>query len=406
MTLKLSIERLENRIMDYAWGSTTAIPELLGRPNPGNKPQAELWMGAHHKAPSHIVRHGVNLPLDTVIAGAPADVLGESVAAGFDNKLPFLFKVLASGAPLSIQAHPSIAQAREGFARENNAGIPLDAFNRNYHDDNHKPELICALTPFWALKGFRPIDSILDIFDKLGVATFQSELDSLRRSPTSDGLKNFFLALMTAPKEAQNEAVKEAVRAACKPDDSDPVTPLIVKLNEKYPGDIGVLCAAMLNIVHLQPGQALYLPAGELHGYSEGLAIEIMANSDNVLRGGLTPKNIDVPELLKVLAFQPDTPSIIEPVEKAASEKVYATPASEFELSVIEPTAGHLYESPLERNVEILICVEGRANIQKSDARTGIEVSNGAAVLVPACVGQYLIEGNAKIYKATVPSPK
>jgi mannose-6-phosphate isomerase len=402
--MKPSIYLLHNRVMDYAWGSTTAIPELLDQPNPDNQPQAEMWMGAHPKAPSKIIAGKKAIPLDAAIKESPVEILGESVASAFDSKLPFLFKVLAAGEPLSIQAHPSLSQARKGFARENEQGIPLDAFHRNYRDASHKPELICALTPFWALKGFRPVESILKIFEILNVSAFESELADLREDPNADGLKRLFRALMAAPKERQRKAVEKAALKASGSNESDPIIPWIGKLNAKYPGDIGVLCAAMLNILHLRPGQALYLDAGELHAYLQGLGVEIMANSDNVLRGGLTPKHIDIDELLRALTFESEVPAIIEPMETMPGERVYATPAIEFELSILQPAPGAPCESSAERSVEILLCAEGRAEIAAASGQSSLEIQKGAAVLVPACAGKYAIRGDARIYKATVPS--
>jgi len=219
------------------------------------------------------------------------------------RRLPFLFKVLASAKPLSIQAHPNRAQARQGFARENELGIPLDAPNRNYKDDNHKPEIICALTPFWALIGFRKIEEMIDLLERLQIHSLEKEIDILRAQPNSAGLKDFFRAVMTLDKQSKEEAVGEALVSAEARADEDPVSSWMIKLHQEYPGDIGVLSTVLLNLIRLEPGDALYQSAGELHAYLEGVGMELMANSDNVLRGGLTPKHVDVPELLNTLNF-------------------------------------------------------------------------------------------------------
>ena len=224
--------------------------------------------------------------------------------------LPFLFKVLAAAKPLSIQAHPNRDQAREGFARENRQKISLNAFNRNYKDENHKPEIICALEPFWALKGFRRVEEIILLMDKIGIrASLEEDLNALRRRPNQEGLKTFFRALINDGEGTADRVLREAVEQCEKLADDDPAFEWVIKLSEAYPDDIGILSPILLNLVHLQPGEAMNIPAGELHAYLEGAGIELMANSDNVLRGGLTPKYVDVSELLNILTFKRGTRS-------------------------------------------------------------------------------------------------
>ncbi|MCP4690619.1 MAG: mannose-6-phosphate isomerase, class I, partial [Desulfobacterales bacterium] len=197
---------------------------------------------------------------------------------------------LAAAEPLSIQAHPGRERARKGFKAENEAGIELNAFNRSYKDDNHKPELICALTPFWALKGFRKIESMIRIFEKIHATALEDELDQLKKSPDRTGLRRFYSALMNLEKEKRESAVRDAVRFASRQAPDEPLWAWTRELDNYYPGDVGVLSPILLNLVQLRPGEALYLPSGELHAYLEGVGVEIMANSDNVLRGGCTPK--------------------------------------------------------------------------------------------------------------------
>ncbi|MCX7014888.1 MAG: mannose-6-phosphate isomerase, class I, partial [Candidatus Sumerlaeota bacterium] len=208
------IHLLKPTIQTYAWGSKTAIPELIGQPNPGDEPQAELWMGAHPKAPSRLVCGDQRIPLNEAIAAYPREILGPAVAEAFANQLPFLFKVLAAEEPLSIQAHPNLEQAREGFARENAAGIPLDAPARNYRDDNHKPELLCALTEFFALVGFRRPETIPPLFERLGASALRDCLAPLRQSPSRDGLRAFFEALMALPVAVRRRALEQAAAGA------------------------------------------------------------------------------------------------------------------------------------------------------------------------------------------------
>ena len=344
-----TIKLLKNTVQNYAWGSLTAIPELLGERNRSLEPRAELWMGAHPKASSFVNYNGQWLPLTELIARYPREILGNDVALAFGNKLPYLFKVLAAAKPLSIQAHPSLNQAKEGFARETDLGIDLDAPNRNYKDDNHKPECICALSPFWAMSGFRNIPDILAMLGKNCPVGLAAELELLKKHPDSEGLKRFFTNLMTMDSQRQKRVVEEAVRNAHRYSEEDSAFHWMTRLSNEYPSDIGILAPLLLNLIELKPGEALFLPAGELHAYLEGVGLELMANSDNVLRGGLTPKHIDVPELLKVLSFKPRPVNILEAVKKNKNERVYASAADEFVLTVVSASAGSPYQSSESR---------------------------------------------------------
>lgn len=394
---------LENPVQQYPWGSRSAIAELLGKPSPSPAPEAELWMGAHPKAPSIIpTAEGAAIPLDAAIAEHPEAFLGQAAAARFNSRLPYLFKVLAAEKPLSIQAHPNLQQARDGYARENEKRIPLDAPNRNYKDDNHKPECICALTDFWALCGFREISAILSLFERLDVPGLTALTAPLHKQPSPDGLKNFFSNLMMLKPDVRAPLLSAAMVAAAALGDTDPIFQWMHALGQAYANDIGMLSPIILNLVRLAPGDALYLPAGELHAYLDGVGIELMANSDNVLRGGLTPKHIDIPELLHVLNFTPKTLSVLRPRPSGKAEFTYETPTEEFRLSILRPEPGVRYESPKLHSAEILLCTEGRAEIQ-SAAETGRPLKKGNAVLITASAGPYAVSGKAVIYKAAVP---
>ena len=397
------IRVLKNGIQNYPWGSRTAIAELLGAPNEDNRPQAELWMGAHPLAPSQMICEDGLVGLDAAIDAAPEEILGGRVAAAFSNKLPFLFKVLAAAEPLSIQAHPNAQQAREGFERENRAGIPLSAFHRNYRDDNAKPEMICALTPLWALRGFRRIESIPPLLERLAGRSLREELAALRKKPDREGLKRFFHALMSMPEEKKRGALAEAAEIASRSANRDPVCHWVVKLSQRYPGDIGTLCPALLNLVRLEPDEALYLPAGELHAYLEGVGVEIMANSDNVVRGGLTTRHIDVEELLRILTFESRDVEILAPRPSENGEKVWPAPAPEFRLSIVEVGPAVWYESARLRSVEILLCVGGEARITEGESGQPTPLRKGVSMVVPAVLHSYRIEGEARIFKASVP---
>jgi len=394
---------LKNTVQQYAWGSLTAIPDLLEIPNPKNTPQAELWMGAHPKAPSMVQCDGKWITLVELIDKHPEDVLGNEVVKKFNNRLPYLFKVLAAAKPLSIQAHPNLDQAREGFRRENAHDIPLNAPHRNYRDDNHKPECICALTPFWALCGFRKISEILSYFGKLCPEGLRDDLAGLNDNQTPEGLKHFFSLLMTLETEHRKKIIAEAIRNNRKFFGQDPAFQWIMNLSKEYPDDIGIFSPVLLNLICLEPGQAMFLPAGQLHAYLDGVGIELMANSDNVLRGGLTPKHVDVPELLKVLHFDDREVIFLEPKEEKNTECIYISPAEEFVLSSISLRKDGSYISKSKRNVEILLCTEGAAELIDIGSDDKIPLRKGVSVIIPSAVSGYKIKGTATFYKAAVP---
>ncbi|OJT17635.1 mannose-6-phosphate isomerase, class I [Archangium sp. Cb G35] len=396
------MDLLDNVIQPYAWGSRTAIAELLGQPSPSAACQAELWMGAHPGAPSRVKRPAGGGSLLEVIRASPERELGEQVTRRFGAELPFLFKVLAAETPLSLQTHPSLAQAREGYARENALGVPVSASHRNYKDANHKPELICALTPFDALCGFRSADETLALFDSLGVAALEPLLAPLRASPDAKGVACMFEALMTLPRESRGPLV-DAVVAACSAREGKgghfaAELQWALRLGELYPGDPGVIGALMLNLVRLRPGEAIYLSAGNLHAYLRGVGVEIMANSDNVLRGGCTPKHVDVPELLRVLDFRCGPIGLVPAATTDGVESVYPTPTDEFRLSRFQLRPG-VSARPERRGPEILLCTEGSARL--SSGGETLALPRGASVFVSAAEGAYTLEGEGVVYRAT-----
>ncbi|MCD6218230.1 mannose-6-phosphate isomerase, class I [bacterium] len=405
------IHILKNTIQNYAWGSKTAIPEILGVA-PSGEPQAELWMGAHPKAPSSVVCDETSIALDEYISSNPTGVLGKTIAEKFNNKLPFLFKILAAEKPLSIQAHPNLAQAREGFKRENDDGIPLDSPVRNYRDKNHKPEIICALTPYWAMNGFRYAEDSINLLEKVAgdktaggkVAggNLVNELDAFKKEPNNRGLKLFFQSLMEMDEERKKNVVDESVILAEKFADDNPAFEWLVRLHGEYLGDVGIFSPLLLNLIQLKPGEAMFLHAGVLHAYLHGVGIELMANSDNVLRGGLTPKHIDLPELFKVVNFRETPLDILKPESANSAESVYSSSADEFVLSVINISADNPYKSERNRSIEIMICTDGDAVIVDSIGES-MDIKRGTCLMIPASVDYYSIEGDAVTYKASVP---
>jgi len=399
------VDLLDCTVMPYAWGSRTAIAELVGRPSPAETPEAELWMGAHPLAPSSITRGGTKRPLTDAIAEDARRELGPSVAAAFGEKLPFLLKVLAAAEPLSLQAHPTADQARAGFEAEDARGVPRDAPHRNYKDASHKPELLCALTPFDALCGFRRASDTRALFDALAVAELETVLAPLRATTDSQGLSETFRAIMTLP-DGLRAPVVEATVAACAAHRGHFARECswAVRLARLYPGDVGVVSALLLNLVHLEPGEAIYLDAGNLHAYLDGVGVEIMASSDNVLRGGLTKKHVDVPELMRVLDFThgPVTPLRARSID--LDEEVWETPASEFLLSRVH--VGRRAVSREVRGPEILLCAHGEVTV-RAEGTTGAEATlpKGRSAFVPAATGRYVLEGDGSVYRATVNLP-
>ncbi|MEV0206698.1 mannose-6-phosphate isomerase, class I [Streptomyces sp. NPDC050788] len=381
------MDRLDNTIRPYAWGSTTAIPALLGV-EPSGEPQAEMWMGAHPGAPSRTARG----TLVEVVDADPERELGAAAVAKFGPRLPFLLKILAAGAPLSLQVHPNLQQAKEGYEDEERRGIPVDAPHRNYKDANHKPELICALTEFDGLCGFRDPLRAAELLAGLGVDSLKPYVDLLHAHPEDAALREVLTAILTADPEEMQHTVAAAATACTRLGGA--YAPY-ADIAHHYPGDPGVIAAMLLNHVRLQPGEALFLGAGIPHAYLNGLGVEIMANSDNVLRCGLTPKHVDVPELLRIVRFEASDPGVLRPEASPEGEEVYDTPIDEFRLSrYVLPEGGALHD--LTRDTpQILLCTAGTVRAD------GQELLPGQSVFVPA--GEKAeVSGAGTIFRATV----
>ncbi|MET7666508.1 mannose-6-phosphate isomerase, class I [Micromonospora luteifusca] len=297
------MEPLYGPIRDYAWGSRSAIALLQGRAVPSAGPEAELWLGAHPGAPARVDRAGLRVSLCDLVRDEPGQWLGQRVSERFGSRLPFLLKVLAADAPLSLQAHPDAEQARAGFAAEQAcAGFAAQEGRpegeRNYSDPHHKPELLVALTPFEALCGFRDPAESAEALAAFDVPELTPVVTALRAGPA--GLRTAVRTLLGWPVEGRDELLGSVLAASADGPDAE----LVRRLAEAYPADPGALVALLLHHVRLVPGEAIWMPAGNLHAYLSGCGVEIMAASDNVLRGGLTPKRVDVDELLRVLRFE------------------------------------------------------------------------------------------------------
>jgi mannose-6-phosphate isomerase class I len=393
--------RLRCRVQHYPWGDTDFIPALLGTDNPEREPHAELWMGAHPDLPAEADADGKWVPLDELIAASPDEILGPAVAREFEGRLPYLFKVLSAKAPLSIQAHPSEDAAREGFARENAAGVPLTAWDRNYRDDNHKPELIAAITDFYGLRGFRPLTEIARV---------------LREVPEFRELMPYerFMSLPQAEVDSILDPLVRRLREAEArvPFTRDQPEYWLLKADREHSKDghreRGLLSVYLLNLVHLQPGEAMYLPAGVLHAYLEGSGVEIMANSNNVLRGGLTPKHVDVPELLAILKFEGGPAEILRPaIMPNGGEWRYETPAREFELRRVEIDNRQPHRNSADHSAEIVILVVAQqdARVTAESGSRSLQLRRGDVFLAPFGNPYTVKAGNpATLYKATVPT--
>lgn len=405
------MEALRTSVQPYAWGSTTAIPELLGE-QPSGDPQAELWVGAHPLAPSGLLRGGVEQGLDSVVEADPVGELGAPTAQRF-GRFPFLLKILAAAAPLSLQAHPSPARARAGFAAEEAAGVPRDAPDRNYRDDWPKPEIACALTPFHALAGFRPVADSLPVLRVLAAAAPGSALGGIvaalaAAGDPAAGVAGMLRAVLERAGADRAELAASVVAAAQAAAGAAPAVAeelaFVRSLAAGYPGDPSVLVALLLNRITLAPGDAVFLPAGNLHAYLSGTAVELMASSDNVLRGGLTSKHVDVAELMSVLDTTPRPPDLVRPVAVSEHEFAYPTPTPQFRLSRIEVTDGATAVAADPGGPQLFLCVAGSASLR--GASSTLSLTSGRAGYARAGDGELLVRGTpaATVFRA-VPGP-
>jgi len=393
----LSIYKLQNPIKNYEWGSPEWIPALLGQRNLSRIPWAELWMGVNSAGPSRIVSDKTEAdgsesgkaaappPLLELIEENPEAFLGKETAKIYGT-LPFLFKIEAVAKPLSIQAHPNRAQAQEGFERENREGIPVDAPNRNYRDSNHRPELFCALSPLAALCGFRQVTEINALIEILCLCCEGVQLDSLEslvaaiKREDGNPYKNLLTVIFSMEKSTIESLGLFMRKYQTQLERDFPEYSgewkLCSYLAGLHHGDPGILAPLYLNIIELAPGEAMYIPAGIFHAYIHGMGIELMADSDNVLRGGLTSKHVDREELFRILDFSEYRPEILKVPEPAVSWYTYPSPAGEFSLTVMQ---GERAEFQYHRTgPSIVLLTEGTASV------SGTDLSKGDSVFIPA----------------------
>lgn len=390
------LHRLRNPVRSYSWGSRRAIAALQGRP-PSEAPEAELWLGAHPSAPSEIDVGGAWRPLDRAIADDPAGFLGPDPARR-RGELPFLLKVLAAERPLSLQAHPDAEHAERGFAAEEERGVPRDARERNYPDPRHKPELIYALTPFTVLRGFRPPSEILERFTAAGLGDL-APLDALRRTGDEEAALHAFLRDYLALGEEDVRGALHRLEAG-RPEEAGPSAERewIGRLAEDYPGDRGVMAPLFLHLFRLEPGEAIYTGAGILHAYLEGVGVEVMAASDNVLRGALTAKHVDPDELLSVVRYAPQPPRPAAS-RRDGKERIFRTPATEFRLSEIR--LGEEESWQIDGVLQILLAVEGDGKAAVK-GRDPLPLARGDSYYVRPGGEPLSLRGPLRLFRATL----
>lgn len=369
------MQKLINSVQNYAWGSKTALTDLYGIANPNNLPMAELWMGAHPKSSSKIEdASGHVRSLRDVIDADKAALLGDKVAQRF-GELPFLFKVLCADQPLSIQVHPNKQASEIGFAKENAAGIPLDAAERNYKDPNHKPELVFALTPFLAMNAFREFSEIISLLQP--VAGANNAIAHFLENPNAEALSQLFASLLNMQGEEKSHALA-VLKAALESQQGEPWETIRL-IAQFYPDDSGLFSPLLLNMVKLNPGEAMFLFAETPHAYLQGVALEVMANSDNVLRAGLTPKYIDIPELVANVKFvaKPAAELLTQPVKNGA-ELDFPIPVEDFAFSLHD--LSQTETTIAQESAAILFCVEGEATLHKGEQHLVLKPGESAFV--------------------------
>ncbi|MBT8227267.1 MAG: mannose-6-phosphate isomerase, class I [Dactylosporangium sp.] len=400
------MRRLEGRVRHYAWGSRTALAQLQGRPAPTARPEAELWLGAHPTAPALLGGPAGGVPLTDALAADPAGLLGPACLAGFGPRLPFLLKVLAADQPLSLQAHPDAAQAATGFAAEEAAGVPRDAPHRTYADAWHKPELLVAVSDFEALCGFRDPRRSADLLAALDVPALADVVEALTTGGPATGLRAAVRQLLTMPAEWCARAVPAVVAAAERLSAAHPTYALAGRLAPSYPADAGIVVAMLLNLVRLAPGEGVWMPAGNLHAYVAGVGVEIMAASDNVLRGGLTPKHVNVPELLRVLRFEVLADPVVRPRPLAAGLAAWPVPVADFAL-IRARADGPPIELP-GTGPRVLLCLAGSVRCREAGGPAAgsslgtLALARGQAAFVPAGAGPVTVAGRGELYQASV----
>lgn len=376
---------LKNTVQEYEWGSKDLMPDLLGIDNNG-RPKAEMWLGSHHRAPSSVETEGALIGLDKFIAE------NKSVT-GNGGELPFLMKLLAVEKPLSVQVHPNKQKAEEGFDRENAENIPLNSPERSYKDTNQKTEMLCAVTPFTALCGFRRPGDIYSLLNITVPVILRNEIEQLKKGD----IKNLLKRLLTMDKKDTKLLFNEfTASASSRIGTTNEAYPLCFELMDMYPGDTAALMPMLLNLIKLDPGTAICIMPGQPHAYISGIGVELMTSSDNVLRAGLTGKHKDISEFLAVTAYASVETKYVEPVE-GKSFKKYDMSSNDFALSDISPN--EVFSSSHKGLAAVMLCIAGDGKISFANGET-FDISRGQSALIPAYAPDYTISGKCRIFAA------
>lgn len=400
MNTKKHLFKLENTIQTYDWGSKTAIQELFDIENIRQEPQAEIWMGAHPNGCSKVQLNGKKILLSELIDSDKEGFLSPRTASSF-VELPYLFKVLAAGNALSIQVHPSKEEAELGFAKENRLGIDRKHPQRNYRDANHKPELVYALTPYQAMNGFRNFNEIVSLFSRITEQIFipkvQALVSQFEKNLTTDGLESFFVGILSLKGDDKRQAIDGLMtfaHACSKNDAQDDEFTVILELADTYPGDIGLFAPLILNVLTLQPGEAMYLDARTPHAYLKGTGLEVMANSDNVLRAGLTPKHIDVEELAQCTLFEEKHKNKLRIQPSVEGNKQsYSIPVPDFKFDCFVRAENDVIKVD---SAEIVFAIDSDVEVYHQSGES-LVLNKGESVFIPAYAKEYTLSSEGRI---------
>lgn len=374
------IFKLKGKVQHYAWGGTEFIPHWLGIKNEEQKPYAEYWMGAHPSALSNLIINNDEKQLNELIKNEPQKFIGQKTQTEF-GELPYLFKILDVKDMLSIQVHPTKQEAEKGFDEEEKKGINIKDAKRNYKDRNHKPEVMVALSEFWLLHGFLKEDKLHDVLQTV------PEFDGFDEIFSEKDYKGLYEHVMTMPQHDVDNLLSSLVERELQNKQDNQLTKQdpgwwVAKLYEHNTPhenfDRGIFSIYFFNIMKAEPGEAVFQGAGLPHAYLEGQNVELMANSDNVLRGGLTPKHIDVPELIKHINFQGIEPNVLKGTHSENGEKNYPCPVKDFGISKIELNNKETYQSQ-SKSLEIIVIINGQLKIS---GNTSLTAKRGEAIAI------------------------
>lgn len=390
-----NIVYLHNSVRNYAWGDTKALHVLLGLPNPQNKPQAELWLGAYGEGGSLVKKGDKLVTLASLIAKNPDIALGESEALKYNNKLPFLFKVITVNTPLSLQMHPNKEQAYVGFARENLLGVAFNDVNRNYKDSEGKSEILYALSDFWMLCGFRKLEEITGLLQTLLPQALKDYSISL------NSIKNIFHDLLSLDREAAAVLQAEASQNLSKLNDADLIHWMTVLAND-FPNDPAAFAPVFLNLAKLAEGEAVYIPARTMHAYLSGVGLELCSASDNTIRAGLTAKHVDIPELMIAVDFSEKPLHRLTPEALSAQETVFRVSGEAYGLSRVDlPVNGQIHQKK-HQIAEIMLCMDGEFDLMRPGRKTGLTITKGQSMFVPHSVEGLNVKGKGLLFKAFI----